>query len=107
MTMSAERHHDVPSDPHQEMWVFRFQRDGKPREIHQRRGEQPDPAFFARMLATSVDGPVMWTPAYITTGYRWQLSDDDGITPLWRVVEPKGARRARRVEACPNGCGQP
>lgn len=91
-------------NPVREMWVYRFQRDGEPREIHERRGEQPNPRGWARALANEVGGPVAYTAAYITANYHWQWQTPHG-QPGWIVVWPMGEARVRRIEACPNGCG--
>lgn len=93
------------TNPDREMWVYRFQRDGEPREIHERRNEQPDPYGRARALANEVGGPVAYTAAYITANYHWRYRSWNECKPSWDIAWPKGAARARRVEACPNGCG--
>lgn len=92
---------------YRDVWVFRFQRDGEPREIHVRRRDEPDPAPRALALAREVDGPVMWTPALIGGTYGW-LWADEWHRPLWLRAEPRGRpyRERLRIEACPNGCGQ-
>lgn len=84
-----------------QMWVFRFRRDGQPREIHTRRRDLPQPRSFALRLAQEIDGPVDYTPADISGVYDWQRRDKLG-GPLWSRVDP--ADRRRRIEACPNGC---
>lgn len=89
--------------PDREMWVYRFQRDGEPREIHERRNEQPDPRSRARAVANEVGGPVAYTPAYITANYHWRWQTPHA-QPAWVVVWPGGSTPMRRVETCPNGC---
>ena len=89
-----------------DVWVFRFQRDGQPREVHARRLGEPDAAPRALKLAREVGGPVVWTAAVIGGTYEW-LWFDVWHRPLWFLAEPHGTARARQVEACPNGCGAP
>lgn len=99
---------DAPIDPNHEMWVWRFTRDGQPREMHARRHEVPDPRGIAQQLAEDTGSLVAYTAVYITAHYHWQwpLAAGPFSPPLWVVVEPQAVRRVRRVvESCPNGCG--
>ena len=92
--------------PDRQMWVIRYTRDGQPREIHARRSEHTRGEIHAvcRSMATDTGAPVAFTAADIGGTYGWRLVSE-GRDPLWYVVEPQGWKRARRVEACPNGCG--
>jgi hypothetical protein len=93
---------DYPLD--QQMYVYRFMRDGQPREAHHRRHEQPEPARYARELATETGNPVAWTAADIGANYSWRWRNDD-YTAYWHLALPRGMKREMRVESCPNGCG--